>query len=372
MRRTRSGPRVLYSFNASNVSDNEYLASILPQEQAGTLRYFSWRFAIFGRYQVFHLHWPELLLNARGLARRSFNLALFGLLFIRLLVMRTPIVRTVHNLRPHEAVGRSLQWSEALLKRLTSVEVFLNESDENDYRRGVVILHSAYAVGQHAPGVTDDSAPLVFFGLLRPYKGITELIEVHGSSESSVHLRRPLIIAGAPADPVYVRGLQEDIAGRSDVKLVAEFLSRDHLERLIASASMIVLPYSALYNSGAVFHALSCGKPVLVPLTTATTALEREFGPWVRTFVPPLRSAHLAVPDLGSADLQLLRSALERRSPEIVRRLHVLMYLAVSKPSYSARRPAALRSLLRNSGGELSDLIAHSPRNAEFFSEKTS
>ena len=371
MRRTRSGPRVLYSFRESNVADNEYLESILPKDRSGSFQYFSWWFAIFGAYQVFHLHWPELLLNARGPVRRASNLARFGLLVIRLLAMRTPVVRTVHNLRPHEAVGRSVRWSEALLRRLTSVEVFLNESDENDYRRGVVILHSAYATRHNGNGATKDSAPLVFFGLLRPYKGITELIEAHGSSEPYSSRRPPLVIAGAPADVAYVRKLQDDIADRSDVTLVAEFLSKDRLERLIASASMIVLPYAALYNSGAVLHALSCGRPVLVPVSAATMALKRDFGPWVQTFDPPLQGIHLEIPELGSVEAQALRSALERRSPDTVRRLHALVYSAVSRPSYAARRPATLLRSLRSSGVTLRELIAHSPKNVAFFSEQT-
>jgi beta-1,4-mannosyltransferase len=367
-RRSRSGPRVLYSFDARNVEDNEYLASVLPEGAAGSFRYFSWGFAAFGNYEVFHLHWPELLLHGRSRLVRLRNLVLLGVLIGRLTVTRTPVVRTVHNLRPHEAVGRSLRWAEALLRRVTSVDVFINESDENDYGRGVVILHSSYPARRLAPPPERASAPLVFFGMLRPYKGITELVAAHGSLEQAEGRRPPLVIAGAAADRDYVVGLQSMISARADVELFPEFLTKDRLEQLITSASMVVLPYTGLYNSGAVLHALSCGRPVLVPATQATSALEREFGSWIQTFTPPLQSRDLAAPELHAADLQSLVHALERRSPETVRHLHALVYRAMAKSSWATRRPAALRRSLRASSESLTELVAHSARNEEFFS----
>ncbi|WP_144762320.1 glycosyltransferase [Curtobacterium sp. 9128] len=371
-RRPRTGPRVLYSFRAGNVDDNEYLATLLPEHGASSFRYFSWGFAVFGRYQIFHLHWPELLLASPGRIRRLGNLILLGMFVLRLVVTRTPVIRTVHNLRAHEDVGRASRWSEALLRRLANLTIFLNESGENDYRRGVVILHSSYAPASLVKPADPASPSLLFFGLLRPYKGITELIDAYSSLSSAERSQPPLVIAGAPADRDYVADLRTVISDLPGVTLVPEFLPKDALERLVSSSSMVVLPYRNLYNSGALLHALSCERPVLVPSTAATSALRREFGAWVQTFVAPLTARDLEVPDSAQLNGGALRDAMGRRSPAKIRSLHALVYRELGETPYSRRRRGALLNSFRGSTEVRRELIAHSDRNSVFFSEHAS
>ena len=81
---------------------------------------FSWRRALFGKYDVFHLHWPEAL--TRGSGVRGFaKKALTTLLLARLWILRTAVVRTIHNLKPHEYEGVVERVLRTKFDRLTSV-----------------------------------------------------------------------------------------------------------------------------------------------------------------------------------------------------------------------------------------------------------
>jgi beta-1,4-mannosyltransferase len=57
---------------------------------------------------------------------------------------------------------------------------------------------------------------------------------------------------------------------------------------------LVVLPYERVLNSGAVFHALSRGRPVLAPALGSLPEVAADVGPqWLRLYQPPLRSRHL-------------------------------------------------------------------------------
>ena len=72
----------------------------LPPEVSITYR--TWKSAFTGRYDVFHIHWPELLVRAKNpVTSAGRGLALLILLG-RLRLGRVAIVRTLHNL---DAVG---------------------------------------------------------------------------------------------------------------------------------------------------------------------------------------------------------------------------------------------------------------------------
>ena len=94
------------------------LGNALEKTEGVDLIRFTWRSALTAKYDVFHFHWPEALLDGRSPARRWGKQLAFRMLLIRLRITRIPIVRTVHNmnlptgLKPRvvrllEAVGRS-------------------------------------------------------------------------------------------------------------------------------------------------------------------------------------------------------------------------------------------------------------------------
>ena len=220
------------------------------------------------------------------------NQTRFALLLARWWLTRTPVVRTVHNLRPHEGASGPARWLLRAVDRLTTVRIHLNELTPAGPVTHVVIPHGHY-VDWYAPHPVAEvvAGRVVTIGIVRAYKQVPQLIEVfRASAPESATLR----VVGAVPDPglaAQVRGtagddprVELDLQHVDDARFVAE----------VTSADVVALPYDGLHNSGLVLAALSLGRPVLVPDTATTRALAAEVGPgWVRTFSAPLDAAGL-------------------------------------------------------------------------------
>lgn len=304
---------------------------------------FSWSRAIAGRLDVIHLHWPELLLRDPGLFRRGVKKILFTLMFLRLLITRTPIVQTVHNISPHESGTRYEQWILGDLRRRTGTWIVLNPTPVQIPTGQVVqILHGHYR-DWFADCARPDTQPgrFLFFGLIRPYKQVGGLIDAFVElNDSTTSLR----VVGACSDPA----VQERVAGlgddRSNIEVDFTFVSDQQLAVEVGRAELVVLPYKEFYNSGAALLALSLGRPVLTPRSEASLALQEEFGAeWVLVFDGDLCGAHL------KDALALLRSQTARDPlPDLSRRewagiaaAHNEIYQRVAGPRRGIGREAA-------------------------------
>lgn len=275
---------------------------------------FSYRTALLGRWDVLHVHWPENLLRHRSRPRRALRTVLFGLLLLRVLVLRPVVVRTVHNVTPHEGERPVERLLLAGLDRLVTWHVRLNE--ETPLRPGaaaVTIPHGHYRaeLGDAAPA--GDGSTLLFFGYLRPYKGVDALL---GAFAGTTDPALRLVVAGEPASGEMRALVQDAAAGDSRVTGRLGFTPDAELAGLVRASAVVVLPYREIHNSGVVFAALSLGRPVLVPENPVTAALRAEVGAdWVLGFTHPLTAEDLtgalataarrdpaAAPDLAGRD----------------------------------------------------------------------
>jgi len=243
---------------------------------------------------VFHCHWPEHLIRSKNWGQRWVGRALFILFLFRLQLGHIAVVRTVHNLSPHERGG----WLErALLRRLdrnTSLWIALTDQTPMPSDAKVRVIphghyrdwYSKYPIPKIQPG------RLLFFGLIRAYKGVEELIEGFTEcSDPDAQLR----IVGSGADP----GLREriDLATKRDSRITAHLAhaTDEQLAEEIGRAGAVVLPYREMHNSGALLLTLSLGRRAAVPASDVAEALSTEVGRgWVSTFQPPCDSTVIA------------------------------------------------------------------------------
>lgn len=284
---------VLMSVRRPRTTTNPYvsqLAGSLPESVSVT--WFSWSAALLGRYDVFHVHWPEVLLRRSTRSRTALAQARFAALMLRLKLTRTPVVRTLHNTGSHEAGS----WGEARLlawcDRLTRHWVLLNPETPQPAGRSTVVLHGHYRDwyrGVPVPPAT--SGRLLFFGLVRPYKGVERLLGAFrelGDSQASLR------VVGKAADPALGRRVVELVDADERATAVLGHADDATLAAEVGRAQLVVLPYEELHNSGAVLLALSLGRPVLVPSTSTTEDLAREVGPeWVLRYRGALDAADL-------------------------------------------------------------------------------
>ncbi|MHA3703901.1 hypothetical protein ACXR2U_17155 [Jatrophihabitans sp. YIM 134969] len=311
---------VLESFRAPRPTTNPYvvqLAQSLAARGDVEVLTFDWRLALLGRYDVVHLHWPEILVAGRTPARAAAGQLRFALLLLRWWAAGTPVVRTVHNLRPHEDVGRIARFLLTRLDALTTVRIHLNpETPEGRTAAGEAVPHRVVLHGDYrdwyAPHPHPEAVPgrVVSAGIVRPYKQVDRLVEVFRAADvpgSSLH------VVGAVPDPGVARRVVAAADADPRITLRLEHVDDDTFVREVGEAELVALTYQELHNSGGALAALSLDRPVLVPDTPTTRALATEVGEaWVRRYTAPLEAEDLAAalavgtPD-GSPDLSARR-----------------------------------------------------------------
>lgn len=347
---TTSGRRrVLQSVPAAG-ADTRYATHMAAVDSADfEVVFFTWREALTGRFDIFHLHWPEQLLGRdRGPGGWMRWLRLRALL-ARLERRNIPVVYTLHNHRPHDRVVASrLGRASVAFAALTRVQIHLVPEPENVREHGddggiavIDIPHGHYRA-PFAPYPMSSSVPgrLVTFGILKKYKGIARLLDVFASvDDSDLSLR----IIGEPADPTTVTSIEAAVSADPRVTRQYGFVPDGQLVREVSQARLVVLPYTEMHSSGAVLVALSLDRPVLVPDSPTTRALRDEVGrQWVHVYSPPLTAE--AVRAALAVELPAGRPDLDARAWDRVRDGHVAAYRrALSGASRGPRSSSASR-----------------------------
>lgn len=270
--------RILFGFKRPRPESNPYrilLVDNLPDDVEPL--YFDWNTALFGKYDVLHIQWLEHFTEsspgARGLAKRL----CLRLLARRLRRQEIPVVVTMHNEAPHDPPhDRDLPNYRALAK-LVSAYVILNRHTRTpDGVQRREIPHGHYRDWYQLPARrTPDTRPgALFFGMVRPYKNIEDLIEAFAQIDRDGSLR---IIGSANSDD-YAATLHQLASGDERVTLDLQHIEDDRLAQEIVDANFVVLPYRSMHNSGAAFLALSLNTPVVLLDNEVNRDLQNEFG----------------------------------------------------------------------------------------------
>lgn len=252
---------------------------------------FSWGRALLGRYDLVHAHWPEYLARHRLPPLRVGKRILFDLWVRRLTVRRTPVVRTLHNLEPHQAGDPA---EAALLERfdrLTAMRIRLNPFTPAPGPQPTVTIPHGHYVDRFAKLSRPEMLPgrLLLVGSLKPYKGVDRLVaEFSAHDDPSLTLR----IVGRPMTPGLADALASAAASDARISHRLGLVPDAAMVEEMARAELVVLPYREMHNSGVVLLALSIGRPVLVPDNDVNRWLADETGPrWVHRFDPPFTMA---------------------------------------------------------------------------------
>lgn len=281
--------RVLQSHGTPGPQTNPYitmLAETLARTPGVLSRPFSWRQALVGRYDVFHVHWPEPLVHGRTPLRALVREALSIALLARLRFSRIAVVRTRHNLQAHETPGRAAHRLAVGLARRSRADIALGTVTPPERAPQTVIPHGHYRSWYGAfPQPDAEPGRLATVGMLRPYKGVEALIAAFADAPTTLSLH----LAGRPLDAAFGAHLDALAAADPRISLVARHIDDAEFTAAIRRSELVVLPYTALHNSGAALAALSLDRPVLLPEGPASRALSAEVGDgWVSLFTAPL------------------------------------------------------------------------------------
>lgn len=280
---------VLQSFPVPRPTTNPYLVMLqncLREEPGVEVLNFTWSNALRANYDVFHVHWPEILVGGRTLLRKSVRQLLTIALLLRLGFKGTPIVRTVHNILPPEGISHTEKILLRIIERRTKFRITLNCQTPVDAAEPYSLIPHGHYRDWFSSYNQEDAVPgsVACVGLIRRYKGVEGLLAAFQGTEQLM-AGLSLSVVGNPSTP----GLRDSIRRLAcldpRIHLQLEFISDEQIVKVVTSSELIVLPYRFMHNSGAALVALSLGRPVLVPANAVNRALGEEVGQgWVYTF----------------------------------------------------------------------------------------
>jgi glycosyltransferase involved in cell wall biosynthesis len=179
---------------------------------------------------------------------------------------------------------------------------------------------------------------VLFFGLLRPYKGIEVLIEAFAAAPADA----VLLIVGMPRMPTepLVR-FAADLGIGDRVRFVPRFIADQEVPAYFRRADLVVLPYRSVEHSGVLFTALAFGSPLVLSAVGGFVEVAEEHG--AARLVEPGDAA-----SLRTAIVELLEDPAERARLAAAAR-------SAAETHYSWERSAELtetlyRSLLEGDG----------------------
>lgn len=230
-----------------------------------------------------------------------------------------PVVLTAHNVLPHAGEADERRY-RAIYGAFDRIVVHTRSGAEQLARFGVSaervvrIPHGTFDAPPAAKLDPPSGRTLLFFGLIRHYKGLDVLMRAL--------VRIPetrLVVAGDPLDPIEpIKALAEELGVGGRIEWRLGYLSEEEVEALMREATVAVFPYRSTESaSGALATALGHGRPAVVTDVGALGDTVRDFDAGL--VVPP------GDPDaLAEACRQLLDdpAALERafRGTEAARR----------------------------------------------------
>jgi glycosyltransferase involved in cell wall biosynthesis len=175
----------------------------------------------------------------------------------RLLRLTAPSVFTAHDLLPRRTAARQDLWRR-LLGRFDRVVVHSERGRKTLGDLGVeadrlrVIPMPVFASD---PDRTDDGRTLLCLGIIRPYKGIADAIDVTKRIDGA-----RLLVAGDPL--VRVDAYREQGGDRVEWRL--GYLPEGELDRALGNSTVALFPYKPeLDQSAALLRALGAGVPVV-------------------------------------------------------------------------------------------------------------
>lgn len=235
------------------------------------------RYAASSRARIFHILWNNKL--------QYFDRTLLMLYFKAL---GKKIVFTAHNVNAGIRDG-----NDSFMNRLT-LKVQYQLSDQmfvhtekmktqlvNDFSvdaRAVTVIpfginnavpntELTVAEAKRRLGIESNAKTILFFGAIRPYKGLEYLVDAFFRLVER-HPEYRLIIAGAgrKETEAYLAQIQSTISGHPKAKQViqnVQYIPDEETELYFKAADVLALPYTEVFQSGVLFLAYSFGLPVI-------------------------------------------------------------------------------------------------------------
>lgn len=214
--------------------------------------------------------------------------------FLALLLMGsdTRLVVFCHNVVDHDAGRMARLMARLVLRR--SRRFIVQTREEKKRLQAVLKKDALIEIVPHPPvrrfgesgltrgearrelGLREDAIVILFFGLIRPYKGLDILLNAFARIASD-HPNAHLLVAGEPWNPEgSIEARTEELGIRDQATLMLRFLSDQEVKQCLVASDFAVFPYLDGTGSAALQAVLGANLPVIASRLETFREVEEE------------------------------------------------------------------------------------------------
>lgn len=226
---------------------------------------------IFVKPDIIHIQWIPLVVKLP-----------IELWFLRIMQKRgVKLVYTVHNLLPHDTGDRHRQTFHKVYRMMDMLVCHTNQTRSDLVTQFCIPEHKTVVIPfgpniqdtQHLPtadarqmlGIDTDKVMALYFGSIRPYKGLEFLLEAWKHVVDQAPRTALLFIAGN-GQKEYLNNIEQlidhmgvTVAVRTDLRFIPE----EELLTLIHASDILVYPYKDVTQSAALLSGMLFGKAIV-------------------------------------------------------------------------------------------------------------
>lgn len=223
---------------------------------------------------VVHVHWPH------GTYKTTVQFLHMLLVLFLYRLIKNNIVWTVHELDAYESRHPERDaWFRSVVMKLSCRLIVHGEHTrqvlitEHDYQRPIDVARHPSYIGCYKDEVTreqaraklglpDDARVYLYFGYIKPYKGVEDLIQAFSQVGDEGAM---LLIAGKPLDTSIKQNVDALAAPDTRVRTFLQYIANDDIQNYFRAADVVIFPFRNTQTSGSLMLAMSYGRPIIAP-----------------------------------------------------------------------------------------------------------
>lgn len=273
---------------------------------------FNWLLSQRHKVNVLHFHWIDYHYNCFTFKGESWFASSKALLkfFIKIILamcMGYKLVWTMHNYLPHETTYFILDYTARIMMAHTATSIITHSHYATELlahkfkrKKRVFTVHHPHYIdvypnvmpkdeARRSLNISDSKRVILYFGLIRTYKGIENLLKVFRENSDP---NLVLIVAGRTFDADIERRILEIAKGDERILFFLRHIPVQDVQIYMNAADIVILPFLNATSSGSLMLALSFGKPIIAP---ATGCISEIITPHVGLLYNPSESDGIAL-----------------------------------------------------------------------------